>query len=243
MFKESGISREKVLTRGQLQVKPFYNQLAEQARLPAGPQHVGGRRRWRGRTPGLPGGGRGEMGDRTPRVRGGGQGEGVGGERGPHPRAAECRAGGGGRDGGPALPAPSPPWKGQRGGGAGGASSRPRVWSFARRDESSRRIPSPPERLRPPFPGPSSGRSSGWEPGERLVGSLLRRLRLINAVSFHKKPKPKEQVLGRGASPGLTQALPAVVASLRPQQTLLGRSTGAWGRHVLRPPPPIGVEE
>lgn len=58
VFKESGISREKVLTRGQRQVKPFYNQLAEQACLQAGRQHVGGRRRPRGRTPGLPGVGR-----------------------------------------------------------------------------------------------------------------------------------------------------------------------------------------
>lgn len=44
MFKEGRISREKVLTRGQLQVKPFYNQPAEQARLRAGPQQVGERR-------------------------------------------------------------------------------------------------------------------------------------------------------------------------------------------------------
>ena len=42
MFKESRISREKVLTRGQLQVKPFYNQRAEQAQLGPGCNKWGG---------------------------------------------------------------------------------------------------------------------------------------------------------------------------------------------------------
>lgn len=70
MFKEGRISREKVLTRGQLQVKPFYNQPAEQARLRPG------RNKWEkggGGEAGRPGcsasggaGGDGEMGRSAP---------------------------------------------------------------------------------------------------------------------------------------------------------------------------------
>lgn len=45
MSKESGISAEKVLTRGQLQVKPFYNQRAEQAVSRLGRNKLGAGRR------------------------------------------------------------------------------------------------------------------------------------------------------------------------------------------------------
>lgn len=138
VFKESGISREKVLTRGQRQVKPFYNQLAEQACLQAGLQHVGGRRRPRAAPRGCAvgaGGARRET--RTRGLQGGEQGGSRGEVRGPHPRTLGWRARGevrreagtrtpglqsGGRREGemspkPALEGTSP--QGVRGGGRG----------------------------------------------------------------------------------------------------------------------------
>lgn len=49
MFKENGISGEKVLTRGQRRVKPFYNQRAERAVFALGRNKLGAGRPGRAR--------------------------------------------------------------------------------------------------------------------------------------------------------------------------------------------------